>query len=450
MKILVVEDEKPFRELVLAFLSGLEHTTDQAGTVAEGLERAAAFKPDAVLLDVNLPDGTGLDFLAKLPEAHSDASVVMMTANVNVKTAVEAIKQGAEDYLAKPLELDELEVILKQLGEKRGLKRDLAALKNHQKDLYRKDYLFLSDPQMKKVYEQIEQVSQQPSVTVLILGETGTGKEHAAKLIHVLSPRTAAPFLELHCGAMPENLLESELFGYEPGAFTDARRAKPGLFEVANGGTVFLDEVGELPLSVQTKLLKVLEQKTLRRLGGLQETKVNVRVIAATNRDLKKEVQEGRFRPDLYYRLNVASVLLPPLSSRPEDIRGLAQFFFSDLCGVFQKALRPLSKEVLDALTAYDWPGNVRELKNVMERAVLYAKGPALTLKDLPAEVLDPPSPKAPTAEGKALSLEEAEKENIRKALKDFKDNKTQVAKYLGVSRTTLIAKIKKYRLEPD
>ncbi len=297
---------------------------------------------------------------------------------------------------------------------------------------------------MLKVYEQIEQVAGQSRVTVLILGETGTGKEHAAKLIHALSPRSAAPFLELHCGAMPENLLESELFGYEPGAFTDARKAKPGLFEVAHGGTVFLDEVGEMPPALQTKLLKVLEQKILRRLGGTRETRVDVRIVAATNRNLKEEVRLGRFRADLFYRLNVASILLPPLRSRPEDIRQLALFFFKELCALFQKPLKPLSKNVLDALGAHDWPGNVRELKNVMERAVLYAKGAELTLKDLPPEWLEPST----QAAGKSgfsfgLSQDEAEIEYIRKVLAAFEGNKTQAARQLGVSRTTLLSKIK-------
>lgn len=447
MRILLVDDEKPLRDLMVPFLLDLRYEVLAAATVTEGLQKAGSFKPDIVLLDVHLPDGTGIDFLHKLRTVHPDASVVLITANVDVKTAVEAIKQGAEDYLAKPLDLDELEIILKQLEEKRGLRREVQALRGHQKELYRKDYLFLSDPLMQKVYEQIEQVAGQPSVTVLILGETGTGKEHVAKLLHVLSPRTAAPFMELHCGAMPENLLESELFGYEPGAFTDARRPKPGLFEVANGGTVFLDEVGELPLAVQTKLLKVLEQKTLRRLGGVKETRVDVRVVAATNRDLKLEVKEGRFRADLFYRLNVASIVLPPLHSRPEDIKGLARFFFTELSRVFNKQLRPLSREVLEALVAYSWPGNVRELKNVMERAVLYAKGDSLTLKDIPAEVLEPPPARSTSGEH-ALSLEEAEKQNIVRALKSFKGNKTQVAKHLDVSRTTLLAKIKKYNLE--
>jgi transcriptional regulator with PAS, ATPase and Fis domain len=256
--------------------------------------------------------------------------------------------------------------------------------------------------------------------------------------------------MELHCGAMPENLLESELFGYEPGAFTDARKAKPGLFEVANGGTVFLDEVGELPLAVQTKLLKVLEQKAIRRLGGVQENKVNVRVVAATNRDLRQDVQTGRFRADLYYRLNVVNIVLPPLNSRPEDIEGLARFFFADFCKDFNKKLRPLSNEILNALKTYTWPGNVRELKNALERAVLSAKGEALVVKDFPSEIFEPVAVQTLTAggEGAALNRDEAEKENIRKALLALKGHKSKVAEYLGVSRTTLLSKIKKYSLE--
>ncbi len=448
MKILLVDDERPILAVMVPFLKELQHEVQTAASVAEGLIKAGDFKPDLVLLDVHLPDGTGLDFLKQLPAVRPGASVVMITANVDVKVAVEAIKRGAEDYLAKPLDLEELEVLLKQIEERQGLKRDVAALKDHHKDVYRKDYLFLSDPAMQKVYQQIEQAAQQSTVTVLILGDTGTGKEHAAKLIHVLSKRTAAPFLELHCGAMPENLLESELFGYEPGAFTDARKSKPGLFEVANHGTVFLDEVGELPLTVQTKLLKVLEQKAIRRLGGLQEIKVDVRVVAATNRDLNREVKEGRFRADLYYRLNVANIALPPLHSRPNDIRGLSQFFFSEISQVFGKKLKPLNSTVMDALVAYHWPGNVRELKNVIERAILYCKGDSLTVKDLPPEVLAPPPAVSEGRSDRAMSREDAEKENIRKALKAFEGNKTQTAKHLGISRTTLLAKIKQYNLE--
>ncbi len=449
MRILLVDDEKPIRNMLTAFLEDLKYEVESAGTVAEGLEKVKSFKPNTILLDVNLPDGTGLDFLRRFQESKGEASVVLITANVDVKTAVEAIKQGAEDYLAKPLNLDELEIILRKLNEKYGMRRDLAALKAHQKAVYQRDYLFLSNPAMQKVYEQIEQVAEQSAVTVLITGETGTGKEHAAKLIHVLSARTASPFLELHCGAMPETLMESELFGYEQGAFTDARRSKPGLFEVANGGTVFLDEVGELPMTVQTKLLKVLEQKTIRRLGGIQENKINVRVVAATNRDLKQEVQDGRFRADLFYRLNVVNIVLPPLTARPEDVEGLARFFFSDFSKEFNKKLRPLSDELLKALKNYHWPGNVRELKNAMERAVLTTKGQALTLQDFPPEISDPVvKPKIAAGGIAALNREDAEKENIRQTLLTFKGHKTKAAEYLGVSRTTLLSKIKKYHLK--
>ncbi len=448
MKILLVDDEKSILDLMSSFLGDLGYEVGTAATVAEGLQKAETLSPELILLDVHLPDGTGLDLLKVVMTTQPGVSVVMITANVDLKVAVEAIQRGAEDYLAKPLNLEELELLLKRIEEKRGLRRDVAALKNHHKVLYQKDYLFLSDPAMQKVYQQIEQAALQPSVTVLILGETGTGKEHAAKLIHVLSARTSAPFMELHCGAMPENLLESELFGYEPGAFTDARKSKPGLFEVANQGTIFLDEVGELPLTVQTKLLKVLEQKSLRRLGGTRETKIDVRIVAATNRDLNQEVKAGRFRADLFYRLNVASITLPPLRSRPDDIRELARFFFNDISKDFGKKLGPLTKPVLDLLTTYDWPGNVRELKNVMERAILYATGETLTVRDLPAELIRKPSASDKTAQAGALSREESEKENIARVLKEFQGHKTKAAKHLGVSRTTLLAKIKKYHLE--
>jgi two-component system response regulator AtoC len=447
LKILLVDDEKPLRDLMVPFLKELGHEVQSAASLLEGLEKLEKFKPDTVLLDVYLPDGTGLDFLKRTGHLSAEISVVMITATVDVKVAVEAVKQGAEDYLAKPLNLEELETILKGIEEKRGLKREVAALKSFQKELYQKDYLFLSDPAMQKVYQQIDQVAGQSRVTVLILGETGTGKEHVAKLIHVLSPRNAGPFLELHCGAMPENLLESELFGYEPGAFTDARKSKPGLFEVAHGGTVFLDEVGEMPLTLQTKLLKVLEQKTLRRLGSTREIRIDVRIVAATNRDLKQEVQTGRFRADLFYRLNVATIFLPPLRSRPEDIRGLARFFFKELSALFNKPLKPLSRNWLDTLVAYAWPGNVRELKNVIERAVLYAQGAELTMKDLPPELIPSRGVPAPVPTF-VLSQDEAEKENIRKVLAAYEGNKTQAAKQLGVSRTTLLSKIKKFNLE--
>jgi transcriptional regulator with PAS, ATPase and Fis domain len=313
--------------------------------------------------------------------------------------------------------------------------------------MYRKDYLFLSDPEMQKIYDEIEQVAGQEKVTVIILGETGTGKEHVARLVHALSPRASRPFVELHCGSLPESILESELFGYEPGAFTDAKRQKPGLFEEGQGGTVFLDEIGELTLSVQMKLLKVLEQKTLRRLGGNREIPLDVRIITATHRDLEKEVKDGRFRADLYYRLNVIPLTIPALRKRPNDIVQLANFFLQESCRAFNKKLSLLSDDVLAVLKNYAWPGNVRELKHVIERLVVTAKGGSLSVKDLPKEIREA---KATPASGQkaAVSRDEAELENIKRALVETKGNKSKAADLLGVTRKTLFNKMKKYSLE--
>lgn len=298
---------------------------------------------------------------------------------------------------------------------------------------------------MQKLYGSIEQVAKQDNVTVLILGETGTGKEHVAKLVHALSSRASKPFVEIHCGALPETILESELFGYEQGAFTDARRQKLGLFEVAQGGSIFLDEIGELTPAVQTKLLKVLEQKSSRRLGGVKEIPFDARVIAATHRDLEKEVQEGRFRADLFYRFNVIPLVIPPLRSRPEDIAQLANFFLREACQTFNKNVSLFSDEILKAFKGYSWPGNVRELKHVIERMVVMSKGGMFTIKDLPKEVRKAKGTPG-TAKG-VVSKSEAEKENILRALAQTNGNKSNAAKLLGITRKTLFNKIKKYGL---
>jgi transcriptional regulator with PAS, ATPase and Fis domain len=298
---------------------------------------------------------------------------------------------------------------------------------------------------MRKLYDSITQVAKQDQLTVLILGETGTGKEHVARLVHTFSQRASKPFVEIHCGALPETILESELFGYEQGAFTDARRQKPGLFEVAQGGSLFLDEIGELTQGVQTKLLKVLEQKSSRRLGGVKEIPFDVRVIAATHRNLEEDVKEGRFRADLFYRLNVVPLEIPPLRNRLEDITQLSQFFYKEACRAFNKNLSLLSDDMLAALQSYSWPGNVRELKHVIERMVVMAKGGNLTLKDLPKEIRNA---KTPPSSGKGvLSRKEAEIENIRRALVTTNGNQSKAAALLGVTRKTLFNKIKRYGL---
>lgn len=447
MRILIIDDEESLVKILSKFIVQAGHEVFPAHTGAEGLAHTQQLKPDVILLDLNLPDMKGTEVLAKLNAELNTASVVVITGEGSVNSAVEAMKMGAEDYLEKPIDTEKLKVVLKKIAEKRGLRQEVAALRSQRREMYRKDYLFLSDPEMQKIYDEIEQVAGQEKVTVVIFGETGTGKEHVARLIHALSPRASRPFVELHCGSLPESILESELFGYEPGAFTDAKRQKPGLFEEGQGGTVFLDEIGELTPSVQMKLLKVLEQKTLRRLGGNREIPLDVRIITATHRDLEKEVKEGRFRADLYYRLNVVPLTLPALRKRPNDVVQLANFFFQESCRAFNKKLSLLSDEMLEALKNYAWPGNVRELKHVIERLVVTSKGGSLSTKDLPREIREAKVP--PPSGGKAaVSRDEAELENIKRALVETKGNKSKAADLLGVTRKTLFNKMKKYSLE--
>ena len=448
MKILVIDDEQSLARTLTSFLRELGHQVECAYNGVEGREKAAAFQPDIVFLDVHLPDILGLEVIDQIKSKRPSTVVIMMTGSGTVKHAVEAMRKGAEDYLTKPLDLDELQILVERITSNLNLRQEVADLKTALRQGYAKDYLFLPSPAMGKVYAQIEKVAAQENVTVLILGETGTGKEHAARLIHLFSPRSSKPFVELHCGAFPETLLESELFGHEAGAFTDAKKQKKGLFEMAQGGTVFLDEVGELPLTLQTKLLKVLEQKTLRRLGGTQEIKLDVRIISATNRDLEKEVKDGKFRADLYYRLNVFPITLSPLRERPEDVKSLIEFFFREARKTFAKDLDPLDGEVLGLLQAYRWPGNTRELKNAINRMVLTAEGRKVSKDDIPLEIAEQDSSSLSLDNGSDLSMVEAEKKGILKALERTKGNKSLAAKELGISRNTLLNKIKRYGLE--
>ncbi len=449
MKILLIDDEKSMHVALSPFLLELGHETFSAYTGAEGKQMARDFKPDLILLDLYLPDINGLELLDGFRKDHPNVGVVIMTAAAAIKTAVEAIRSGAEDYLQKPLNLDDLQIVLNRSSEKLGLRKEVAVLKKYLQDQFAHEYLFLSDPAMAQVYEKIEKLAQLDKVTALILGETGTGKEHAAKLIHYLSPRSAKPFVELHCGALPETLMESELFGYEAGAFTDARKQKLGLFEAAQGGSLFLDEVGEMPLSTQTKLLKVLEDHKLRRLGGVKEVLLDVRIIAATNRDLEKETREGKFRADLYYRLNVIPLKLPPLRSRPNDVTELARFFWKEACQAFDKKLDVLPAEVIQELQAYSWPGNVRELKNAINRMVINTRGPKITVGDIPDEIMmfEEETSHLPPEGDDMTPTNPDEKSRIEKALLEMKWNKSKAAELLGISRKTLFNKIKKYSL---
>jgi two-component system response regulator AtoC len=447
VKILVVDDEKSMFVALVPLLTEAGHEIETALSAAEGRRKAGAFKPDLILLDLYLPDVTGMEFLVELRRDHPFAGVVIMTASAGIKTAVEAIKAGAEDYLQKPLNLDDLQIVLDRFTQKQGLRREVEALRKCLREQFADEYLFLPDPAMQEVYDQIEKLAKQDKVTALILGETGTGKQHVAKLIHYLSARASKPFVELHCGALPETLMESELFGYEPGAFTDARKQKKGLFEEAQGGSLFLDEVGEMTPSTQAKLLKVLEEKKLRHLGGVKEIALDVRVIAATNRDLDAEVQIGNFRADLFYRLNVIPIKLPPLRSRTNDIVELARFFWKEACQEFDKKLDPLPETVLERFKNYPWPGNVRELKNAVNRMAINASDRRMGLADLPDEIAgyEKEDDDAFHEEDAASSPEE--KEKILKALAECRWNKSETAKKLGISRKTLFNKIRKYHI---
>jgi DNA-binding NtrC family response regulator len=443
MKILILDDEESLVKILSKVLKQEGHEVFYAYTAAEGLEKHKIIQPDMLLLDIRLPDQTGMEVLEQLNKAYNASSVVIITGAATVDSAVHAMKMGAEDYLEKPIDPQKLKLVTQSIAEKKGLSPRVQVMENSQLEKYRKDYLFLTNPEMQKLYTSLEQVAQQDQITVLILGETGTGKEHIARLIHTLSARAFKPFVEIHCGALPETILESELFGYEPGAFTDARKQKPGLFEVAQGGSLFLDEIGELTQGVQTKLLKVLEQKASRRLGGVKEIPFDVRVIAATHRSLEEDVKQGRFRADLFYRLNVVPLGIPPLRNRSEDIAQLAQFFHKEACRAFNKNLSLLGDDLLKALQQYSWPGNVRELKHVIERMVVMAKGGNLALKDLPLEVRHAP----PASEKAILSKTDAEIENIRRVLAKTNGNQSKAAELLGVTRKTLFNKIKRYGL---
>lgn len=451
MKVLVVEDEAAIRQVLERFLKTKEHEVATAASFAEAQKKLEDFRPDFALSDISLPDGSGLDLLSEMLKKFPSLPVLMITGAQDAKTAVEAMKRGAEDYLTKPFEMEELGLAVDRAAEKAGLRHEVSALRNYQKELGAQDYLFLNDPSMRRVYTEVEQLAALDKVTVLIYGETGTGKQHIARLVHRLSSRYAKPFVELHCAALPENLLESELFGYEAGAFTDAKGRKKGLFELAQGGTVFLDEVGELPASMQTKLLKVLEQKVLRRLGGLENIHLDFRLIAATNRRLEEEVDLGRFRADLFYRLNVTRVSLPPLQSRPDDIEELARFFFKEAAREFGKALSAPDPELLAALRNLPWKGNVRELKNTCERIVIHARSPRLNLDLLPEEYRTDGPRKESVASPSFLSpplSEDSEKAKLEALLQKHHWNKVKVAAEMKISKPTLFKRLKKYGLQ--
>ncbi len=450
--ILVVEDEEAQRKILLDFLQHKGFEASGAADAAEALKQAQKVRPDLILLDWKLPDEDGLSLLPKLREVLPLSPIIMMTAFATVERAVEAMKGGAYHYLTKPLNLEELLLVIERALKTLKLEREVAELRQRVQEMSPPEApeIVAESPKMKELLMLAKKVARSQA-TVLLLGESGTGKEVLATLIHRLSPRAQEPFLKLNCAAIPESLLESELFGHEKGAFTGADRLKQGLFEIADQGTIFLDEIGDMPLPLQAKLLRVLQEGTFRRVGGVREIKVDVRVIAATNQDLEVMVKEGRFREDLYWRLNVVSLRLPPLRERREDIIPLAQFFLHKFAQKHGKEIKGFSKEALEVLLSYHFPGNVRELENMIERAVILAEEDLITREDLPPVTQGAVALQEMPDLLTSLPLPEAvallERSRITEALEKAQGVKARAAELLGISERVLRYKMEKYGL---
>lgn len=382
--ILLVDDQDTIRFFLEKTLVHEGYTALTAKTGQEAIDMTHQHIPDLVLLDLKLPDIDGLEVLKRIKETFPEICVVMITAFGDIETAVAAMKSGAHDFVSKPINLEQLLIVIEKGLESKRLNREVLQLKR-QVDLGPDfEYVLGESKAMKKVYEIVRQVAKTDTTTVLIEGESGVGKEVIARMIHEYSNRSKEAFLDINCASLPEQLLESELFGHEKGAFTDAKTQKLGLLEMANRGTLFLDEIGEMSMSIQVKLLKVLERMVFRRVGGTSDIHVSVRVISATNRDLKLEVEESRFRSDLYYRLKVVPIEIPPLRERKEDLMSFVTFFLNDFNKKFNKNMVQVSDESLEMMFDYHWPGNIRELKNMLERIVLLEEGPLLKVEYLP------------------------------------------------------------------
>jgi DNA-binding NtrC family response regulator len=444
-RILVVEDDTTIRVTLAEVLGKLGHEVVQAETGGEAIERAERENFDLVLLDLHLPDIHGLEVLKSLREADGEALVVVMTAFPEIRTAIASLKAGAYDYLNKPFDLEDLKELVRRALETRRLRLEVARLRIGAPQPAPIGGMVGASPAFLAMLDVTRKIAAAGRVPVLIRGESGTGKERIAQAIHGLGPRAAGPWITLNCSALAEGLLESEMFGHERGAFTDAKNMKRGLLELADGGTLFLDEIGDLAPALQPKLLRAIETQTFRRVGGQRELRVDVRFVAATNRDLDAMVRAGTFREDLYYRLNVGSIDVPPLRARREDILPLARRFLTEAARVMGLPDPALAADSHALLSAYSWPGNVRELRNVMERALILSAGAPIRPEHLPREVCAPSPGRASAADPGLVALEEVEKRHIRRVLEACAGNKTQAAKLLGISRLTLRTKVAEY-----
>jgi DNA-binding NtrC family response regulator len=445
-RVLIVEDEPSTRLGLTELVSTWGFATDSAADGEEALQRITTFRPSIIISDLVMPRMGGLELLRALKDEGNAMTVVILTAQGTVETAVEAIKEGAYDYLTKPVEPQRLKILLDKIVERQDTLREVKVLRKQLREHGSFGKMIGNSPQMRRVYQTIEQAAP-TQASVLIWGESGTGKELVAQTIHQLSPRAQMPFVPINCAAIPETLLESEIFGHEKGAFTGASDRREGCFELADRGTLFLDEIAEMTPSTQVKLLRVLQERKFRRLGGRNEQSVDVRVIAATNVNPAEAVKTGKLREDLYYRLNVFAIELPPLRLRKDDLSLLVQSFLAEFNERNNKSVSAIDSSAMRILDQYNWPGNVREVRNVIERAVILSNSDFIEPKQLPPLVTDSPDVvKAVVALEPGTTVEEAERRLILMTLEHTRDNKTRAAEILGISLKTLHNKLNKLR----
>jgi DNA-binding NtrC family response regulator len=455
-RILVVDDEKMIRWSLGEALRGWGFEAIEAATAGAGLAAFESETPAAVLLDINLPDGSGLDVLRKLRQRQPEAVIIMITANVLVDETIAALRGGAYDFIGKPINLEELHVAIRNGIEASRLRREVNLIRRERSQQFSFDQIIGQSPAIREMLSMAQKVAESEVSSVLLQGESGTGKDLVAKAIHYHSNRAEGPFVAINCAALPGTLIESELFGYEKGAFTDAKARKEGMFEQAEGGTILLDEIGELELSLQAKLLRVLEEGAFRRVGGLKDIPFDARVIAASNRDLKKESEVGRFRLDLYYRLSVIQIDIPSLRERGDDVLLLTEHYIQSFSERLRRRITGINSEVASAFRHYNWPGNVRELRNVIERAMILEDDEVITMKYIPRPVSGgrgAAEPFHPDGSGHAelfklppggVSLDQVEMSLVRQAIERSGGNQTKAAELLGISRDQLRYRLKK------